>query len=165
MTQSLKLKEWHEMVWQFRDAVEHNFPTPNRSDSLAFAFTEVAEAIDAQLRQNSSYQRRSEKSHSVEQELTQCAMMLLTAVSQNNGQDTSSPWTLRQICYLVAGALATHQSNDYLLAIVEMISTLVDLSSTLPVELARLQAKFGPPADDGPASLNEVANEHVIEYG
>ena len=60
--------------------------------------------------------------------------------------------------------MVTSPNNEYALGIVEMISTLVDLSSTLPVELARLQAKFGPPADDGPASLNEVANEHVIEY-
>lgn len=76
---ALDIKHLHRMVWQFRHKTADNFPVPNRLDSLRFAFTEIAEAVDAFLRQNGEYKRNREKGHDITAELAQCLMMLCTA--------------------------------------------------------------------------------------
>ena len=184
MVRHEQLKALHKMVWEWRSEMEPHFPTPGRVDSLAFAVTEAAEALDAQLRQNPIYRRNNEKAHTVERELTQCAMMLLTAIPKTwEGWAISAigKWELKSIVGRVAEHYAWGCSPESLIFTLYGISTIVNLNETLPAELDRMRAKYKPerslnrdehlralwellPAnqDDGPASLNEVANEHVI---
>jgi hypothetical protein len=162
----MNIQKLHKLVWTFRREMERYFPTPGRVDSVYFAFTEAAEALDARLRENPIYKRNTDKAHSVERELTQCAMMLLTAIPANYPQwvDVPTPyrWELPNLCAAV-GALLNHpHDNMGLIRCVAAINTIVPLSETLPAELARMRAKHGPVQDDGPMSLNEVANESVI---
>lgn len=72
-----------DMVLQFRQnpQVQEKFARPSTHDSLLFACTEVAEAIDAKLRENAEYSRNNVKSLEVESELADHAIMLITAHS------------------------------------------------------------------------------------
>jgi hypothetical protein len=78
-----ELRECHAIVWQWRAKLADVWPTPNRLDALRFAVTEAAEAMDAWLRLNGGYARNHDKSLSVEDELADCAMMLLTAAGKD----------------------------------------------------------------------------------
>lgn len=165
-----ELKRLHKMVWDFRQDMEDYFPTPNQKDSLAFAFTEIAEAVDAQLRQNPTYKRNNEKAHTVERELAQCAMMLFTSLGEAEvkvfGYDLEGyQYPLDKIAYWVT-ELYTY-SDDFVpedcLWILSAIAELIDLPLHLSAELERMRQKHGPVRDDGPASQNEPANEHYIE--
>lgn len=145
-----QLSTWHFWTWRFRTEVEDNFPTPPRDDSLAFAYTEVAEALDAQLRQNPRYKRNNDKAHSIERELTQCAMMLLTAVPATycdwQSIDTYpflGMWTVRNIAVRVGQCLQVPSDYAYILGTVAAISTIVDLNETLAQEFDRMRAKHG----------------------
>lgn len=138
-------------VWAFRAEMEEHFPTPGQDDSLAFAFTEIAEAIDAELRKNPLYKRNNDKAHTVERELTQCAMMLLTAVPRTwNGWDglqiyqTGLVWTVRNIAIRVAGCLSVPSDTEYILSTVVTINTAVNLHAELFMELNRMRAKHKP---------------------
>jgi hypothetical protein len=101
-----ELRECHAIVWQWRAKLADVWPTPNRLDALRFAVTEAAEAMDAWLRLNNNYARNHDKSLSVEDELADCAMMLLTAA----GEEWEPPkpvqvfrgWTLECIMFEVA---------------------------------------------------------------
>ncbi len=167
------IQELHREVWQFRREMERYFPTPSQADSIAFAFTEIAEAVDATLRQNPLYKRNQEKAHSVERELAQCAMMLLTAVPENAKIPSGfvgytvgiGSIRLQSIAKDIACAYAekdkAYQENQCLWA-VSAINHFFDLPTHLRAELARMRAKHAPVQDDGPASMNEVANESVI---
>ncbi len=77
-----ELRECHAIVWQWRAKLADVWPTPNRLDALRFAVTEAAEAMDAWLRLNGGYARNHDKNLSVEDELADCAMMLLTAAGE-----------------------------------------------------------------------------------
>ena len=77
-----ELRECHLIVWQWRAKLADVWPTPNCLDALRFAVTEAAEAMDAWLRLNGGYARNHDKSLSVEDELADCAMMLLTAAGE-----------------------------------------------------------------------------------
>ena len=81
--EAVDVAKLHRMVWKFRREIEPYFPTPSPLDSLRFAVTEAAEALDAYLRQNGDYKRNNDKTHSIPQELAQCALMLLTAYPPN----------------------------------------------------------------------------------
>lgn len=72
-----------DMVWSFCHRGDC-WPTPGEFDALCFAFTEAAEAIDAQLRQNGDFVRNHDKTVDVRRELTQCAMMLITALGEKH---------------------------------------------------------------------------------
>ena len=78
-----ELRKCHAIVWQWRAKLADVWPTPNRLDALRFAVTEAAEAMDAWLRLNGGYARNHDKSLSVEDELADCAMMLLTAAGED----------------------------------------------------------------------------------
>lgn len=78
-----ELRECHAIVWQWRAKLADVWPTPNRLDALRFAVTEAAEAMDAWLRLNGGYARNHDKDLSVEDELADCAMMLLTAAGED----------------------------------------------------------------------------------
>ena len=74
-------KNLRDMVWEVRKYLGDNWPTPNTEDSLAYAVTEVGEAIDADLRsRRPDDKRNNNRNVSVEHELAQAAMMLLTAL-------------------------------------------------------------------------------------
>jgi hypothetical protein len=74
-------KNLRDMVWEVREYLGDNWPTPNTEDSLAYAVTEVGEAIDADLRsRRPDDKRNNNRNVSVEHELAQAAMMLLTAL-------------------------------------------------------------------------------------
>lgn len=75
----MNLPKMHRMVWTFREDTADVFPVPERYDSLRFAYTEAAEALDAHLRNNGEYKRNRDKAHSERRELAQCLMMLFTA--------------------------------------------------------------------------------------
>lgn len=82
------IRESHAIVWRYRDELQDVWPTPPRDDALRFAVTEVGEAMDAWLRLRGGYARNNDKTLSVEDELADCAMMLLTAV----GPEWAEEW-------------------------------------------------------------------------
>jgi len=84
------IQSLHSLVWSYRKRLSNLWPTPNREDSLAFAFTEIGEAVDAQLRQNPVYNRNHDKNVDVESELADCLIMLLTAMGDQFSWRTSS---------------------------------------------------------------------------
>lgn len=170
----MKTNELHnlwEMTWQFRAEVQDAFPTPCRDDSLAFAYTESArealsaahgwpdeldaamvfsgKLLDAELRLNPTYQRNNpDKAHSIPRELTQCAMMLLTAVPYTwrgwEGLEIypmAAIWTPRNIAIRVGKCLEVPSDVAYILQTVATINTVVNLAETLPAELNRMRAK------------------------
>jgi len=100
-----ELRHCHTIVWQWRAKLADVWPTPNRLDALRFAVTEAAEAMDAWLRLNGGYARNHDKSLSVEDELADCAMMLLTAAGEDWQPSTPSRIynaTLESIVFYVA---------------------------------------------------------------
>lgn len=80
---SIDVPDIWNMVLSFREnpEVKKKFARPNTLDSLLFACTEVAEAIDAHLRENEGYSRNNVKSLHVEEELADHVIMLITAHS------------------------------------------------------------------------------------
>lgn len=70
----------YNLVWAYRGRLQARWLTPNQDDTMRFALTEIAEAEDAYLRGKPEYRRNHHKEVTVEQELGQCAMMLLTAL-------------------------------------------------------------------------------------
>lgn len=84
MMEIAQAKRMHAMVWQVRDELGDKWPTPNTEDSLAYAVTEVAEAIDADLRLTRPGDKRNNVRHmDVFDELGQAAMMLFTALGRD----------------------------------------------------------------------------------
>ncbi len=70
-----------DKVWEFRKKYEKYWATPDLLWSLRFAFTEIAEAMDAWIRVNSNeFSRNREKDMQVIDELADTAIMLLTAL-------------------------------------------------------------------------------------
>lgn len=109
-----ELKRCHQLVWQRRAELEDVWPTPDTADALRFAFTEAGEAMDAWLRLNGEYARNNEKDLSVEDELADCAMMLLTALRDGGTRDIKPILVadidrLMGICEGVTRAMVKHQ--------------------------------------------------------
>ena len=77
-----RLQAVAETVWAFRRAATAWWPTPPTGDALRFAFTEAGEALDARLRDNLTYARNHARARLVEEELVQCAIMLMTALGE-----------------------------------------------------------------------------------
>jgi len=83
----------YECLWQFRRRVVSWWPPPDRDDSIRLAVTEAAEALDAWLRlHRPQYARNHDRLNGGEEailfELTDCAMMLLTALG---GDEDNAP--------------------------------------------------------------------------
>lgn len=77
-----ELQECHRLVWIFRKEIEPYWATPDPLNSLRYAFTECAEAMDAWLRaERPSDSRNNERQNDVLDELADCAIMLLTALN------------------------------------------------------------------------------------
>jgi hypothetical protein len=83
MTQQ-ELNDLHALVWQFRGMVSDFWPTPEPADALRYAFTEAGEAMDASLREKRPNDKRNnDKDHDRLDEWADCAIMLLTAVTDD----------------------------------------------------------------------------------
>lgn len=171
-----ELKELWQMVWKWRAEMREHFPTPPRDDSLPFAFTESGEGlqaakgiqtddalelalilgskfVDSELFQNPRYKRNNpDKEHSIERELAQCAMMLLTAVPYTwRGWDSFdifdgyiAPWTVRNIAIRVAQCMDVPSDVEYILGTVQTIGATIDLRTELAAELDRMREKHLP---------------------
>ncbi len=163
------ITEAHREVREFRAEMELYFPTPSVDDCLAFAVTEAGEAVDAVLRTNSIYKRNDkDKRHSETGELSQCAMMLLSAIPgarlDLGGLPTiDKPWKLSRIVQYVAAAWVQSTDRSILYA-VAAIASRIELLPCLRFELSLLRQKHRP-SDDGPASQGEVTNEHNTGEG
>lgn len=72
-----------EAVWSLRRSAATWWPTPPTGDALRFAFCEAGEALDALLRENPAYARNHARERLVEEELVQCAIMLMTALGED----------------------------------------------------------------------------------
>jgi len=136
----------HAVVWAYRQRLAHLWPTPDPQDSLRFAVTEAGEALDASLRQNPAYARNNHRNMSVEDELADCAMMLVTA----NGADYSYAWLpnlaapdLDLICLAVAGALITGDTREAITMIAAHLHDYygVSLTERVTARLQRIERK------------------------
>lgn len=156
------LQELHGEVWRWRDRMRATWPEPDRLNSLRFAATEAAEAIDATLRADPKYLRNNHKGHDLRGELAQCALMLYTALGPDAATDeivlAEAP-TLEGINYEIAAALHIERvwsdSHDpvvrwivdnhcwrALQAIADYPK--FDLANWLAIALGELEAKWGP---------------------
>lgn len=73
-------KDIFSLVWNFRLAYEEYWPTPNVEDSIRFAFTEIGEVVDAELRGDITYRRNNARDPNIDYELADVAIMLITAM-------------------------------------------------------------------------------------
>lgn len=103
------MQRLHGMVWELRREIGDKWPTPDTLDSLRFAFTEAAEAMDAYLREQGGYARNNAKQMTAHGELAQCAMMLFTAVGPDYQMGNALSWHISSeldlICCQVASVL------------------------------------------------------------
>lgn len=74
------LKRCHAIMWRYRREMQGYWPTPSTRDAARFAVCETCEALDASLRLNSGYARNNAKDLSIEDELCDALMMLITAI-------------------------------------------------------------------------------------
>jgi len=88
----MNLQTLRDQVWSFRRQAADYWLTPDEFDSLCFAFTEAAEAIDTQLRQNGDFVRNHDKHIDSARELTQCAVMLVTALGPGHRYGQTEAW-------------------------------------------------------------------------
>ena len=169
------LKECHAMVWATRDRMANTkWTAPNTADSLRFAVTEAGEALkaqfltmatikateamDAMLREVGGFARNdNDKQHSVNAELADCAMMLLTAMGETFSIPPSYlkfPRTgLEEIIWCVSIAAYSFAatncdtgiawSNRGLIEILRYPD--LDLRTELSARLERIERKHGQP--------------------
>lgn len=77
------LRDCHQMVWKYRQELEPYWKIPSTRDCARFAVCEACESLDSMLRLNKAYARNNAKDLSVEAELSDTLMMLLTAIGKN----------------------------------------------------------------------------------
>lgn len=99
--------ELRDLIWTYRHRLADRWPTPPPVDALRFAFTEAAEAMDAWLRLQPAYNRNNAKELSVEDELADCMMMLITALGPAWQPPALGAYsaTLEGICAAVADCM------------------------------------------------------------
>lgn len=151
----MDLRKLHTMVWDTRRQLGDKWPTPDPADSLRFAFTEAGEAMDAWLRRNPTYQRNNARESSVNAELADCAMMLLTAIGPewpSNEEDNLyvdiEVCRLEYLCRLVAEIMdrkcAWNRNEDpFILDALRCIAAYpgLDLQAELTARLAAIVTK------------------------
>lgn len=158
MTTEETLQACHALVWQHRAELGDRWPTPEPDDALAFAVTEVGEAVDAQLRLNPLYKRNSDREMDMYDELADVAMMLLTALGREwepyEYFKGYPPSCLSEVATAVATAWndALKDFGDWivtaenaLLGIINVVGPDV-LHAQLGENLERIKAKHGQPA-------------------
>lgn len=155
-----ELQALHDELWAFRAEMDatSDWKTPQSAlDSLRFAATEAGEALDAWLRLKGGYARNNDKSLSVEAELADCAMMLMTAMGPGQIAWQAECWifdtdpTLEQIMNHTACALElacinwTNTSALYTQSALHAIASYpgLDLPAELRARMARIRRKHG----------------------
>lgn len=124
-----------DLVWGYRRRLAHVWPTPPPLDALRFASCEAHEALDAWLRNQPGYNRNNDKALSVEAELADCAMMLVTALGEAWEPATLEKIytgiSLERICYHTAEAmsLASYESKHWVQC-TEMAIAIIDAGMT-----------------------------------
>lgn len=78
-----RLLSWQDLIARWRDEVEAWHPTPSPRDSLDYAVTEIAEALDAALRMAHEDHDRTHKKESLSlgRELAQALEMIFTTAN------------------------------------------------------------------------------------
>ena len=72
------------LVWDFREKYGESWKTPDTLDSLRYAYSEMGEAYSEFLREKRSTDLRNrDKVPEFDEELADCAIMLITAVGNN----------------------------------------------------------------------------------
>ena len=154
----------YECLRHFRHRAAAWWPPPARNDSIMLAVTEAAEALDAWLRATRpQYARNHDRLGGGEEavlfELTDCAMMLLTALG---GSDDNVPEyisscnevaTVDGIVYHVSGLLefrgykAPNSDLSWHLRLIQSYPGMYPLLPRLRARLARIEAMHGPAAE------------------
>lgn len=149
--------ELRDLVWSYRIRLCEHWPTPAQADAMRFAFTEVAEALDAYLRSKPEYNRNNAKTLDVCDELADTAIMLITAA----GIDWKPPKVgianadIDHIAHLVASAYSAAfvdfdivPQNFVALAIhaIAGYSGMGDLAQRVEGRLKRIEARVLPAA-------------------
>lgn len=146
------IRDCHALVWRYRAELHDVWPTPPRDDAIRFAFTEAGEAMDAWLRLKGGYARNNDKTLSVEDELADCAMMLLTAA----GPRWNEVWIVRyanpepnidEVLEGVAGIFCIRTHIYFALAPIAAYPG-IDLPARITARLERIKAKRLPDATD-----------------
>ena len=154
----------YECLWQFRRRVVSWWPPPDRDDSIRLAVTEAAEALDAWLRlHRPQYARNHDRLNGGEEailfELTDCAMMLLTALGgdEDNAPEEIASWnvvaTVDKIVYHVTGLLefqgynALNSDLSWHFRLIQSYPGMYPLLPRLQARLARIEAMRGPAAE------------------
>ena len=83
----MTLEEAFTMLWEYRYRLEGQWHTPRQLDCLRFACTEAGEALDAQLRQDPTFHRNTDRDRDYAEEIADTAMMLCTALGTAGWQD------------------------------------------------------------------------------
>jgi len=77
----MNFEELHKAVFEVRELICNDWPTPGVDDSIMYALTELGEAYDALLRaKRPNDKRRNDRENEIFSELGDCAVMLLTAL-------------------------------------------------------------------------------------
>jgi NTP pyrophosphatase (non-canonical NTP hydrolase) len=98
-------------VFEFRGTVDQWFLTPSRVDSIAYAVTEAAEVVDADLRSRRAQDlRNQDKQSTVEEEVGDVMLMVCTALGPNWTQPNftlvKSPYPIAEIVVQLGMAYA-----------------------------------------------------------
>jgi len=146
------IKKLHEMVWELRAEINATWASPTQADCLRYSVTEAGEALDAWLRLHRQGDARNHFKPAVASrvlaELADCAMMLLSAVGPEWGDD----WrdfdvftSLDDICGFVGVLLFDRIEMDphEILHIVSGIARYpgMNLETELDARLVKIRAK------------------------
>jgi NTP pyrophosphatase (non-canonical NTP hydrolase) len=75
------LSKCAELVWKFREENDEHWLTPDKRDSMRYAYSEMGEAYSEYMRETRSKDLRNrEKASELEPELADCVIMLVTAL-------------------------------------------------------------------------------------
>jgi|GEM_PF-5839847 len=146
------IRKLHEMVWELRAEIHNTWASPTQTDCLRYAYTEAGEALDAYLRLHRQGDTRNHFKPAVKSrvlaELADCAMMLLSALGPEWGDDwwdSDCSKNLDQICGSVGVLLFDRvERNPYeILYIVSSIARYpgMNLEAELAARLAKIRAK------------------------
>ena len=151
-------KTLHNLIWTYRHELEAYWCTPDKIDAHRFAACESAKIIDALLRQNPKYRRNHAKKVSLGQEVSQCAIMLMTALGEDfdwDGVAVEKSWP-----YWI-GSYQRAVSNGYLGTQADWIEGLV--SDALQEALWPTEDKIGYSEGAAVQALVELGQIEGVE--
>lgn len=156
----MTLTDIWQTVWAFRAEANSWWPTPDVRTSLLYAFTEIAEAVDAQIRsEHPDHARNSARNLNVEEELADCVIMLLTALRDtgaNRGLLNLSPplafreYDMMSIAYNITRAAlglpvgASRWIHAAIWYCIGKFDSIEDCGTMVQLRLERIRAKHGP---------------------